>query len=82
MRYRLRTLMILLAVGPPLVAGSWFGAVRWHEWQRRETWEGVGGPGAIEIFQSTISCSFGEDDNTADRQPDGSSEDDSQPDLD
>jgi hypothetical protein len=24
MRYRLRTLMILLAVGPPLIAASWF----------------------------------------------------------
>ena len=25
MRYRLRTLMIMLAVGPPLLAGAWFG---------------------------------------------------------
>jgi hypothetical protein len=25
MRYRLRTLLILLAVGPPVVAGAWFG---------------------------------------------------------
>ena len=25
MRYRLRTLLIVLAMGPPLVAGAWFG---------------------------------------------------------
>jgi hypothetical protein len=25
MRYRLRTLLIVLALGPPLVAGAWFG---------------------------------------------------------
>ena len=27
MQYRLRTLLILLAIGPPLVAGVWFASV-------------------------------------------------------
>jgi len=31
MRYRLRTLLILLALGPPLLAGGWCG---WQEWNR------------------------------------------------
>jgi hypothetical protein len=30
MRYRLRTLLILLAVGPPLVAALWW---HYHAWQ-------------------------------------------------
>ena len=34
MRYRLRTLLILLAVGPPLVAGVWFGYLDYRERQR------------------------------------------------
>lgn len=29
MRYRLRTLLILLAILPPLLAGAWWG---WREW--------------------------------------------------
>lgn len=82
MRYRLRTLMILLAVGPPLVAGSWLGAVRWHEWQQRHTWEDVGGPGAIDFSHVSISCFFGEEGSAEDKIPDGLGEDDSQPDLD
>ena len=37
MRYRLRTLLILLAVLPPVLAGAWWG---WQEWrQPAPTWE-------------------------------------------
>jgi cytochrome c-type biogenesis protein CcmH/NrfG len=32
MRFRLRTLLIVLAVLPPLLAGAWWG---WREWQQR-----------------------------------------------
>ena len=32
MRYRLRTLLILLAILPPLLACAWWG---WSEWQAR-----------------------------------------------
>jgi hypothetical protein len=77
MRYRLRTLMVLLAVGPPLFAGSWCGAVRWQEWQQRETWEDVGGPGAIGVFQS-IGCFFDEEGNAEDTLLDGLRENESQ----
>ena len=31
MRYRLRTLLIALSLGPPLLAMAWFG---WNDWQR------------------------------------------------
>jgi hypothetical protein len=34
MRYRLRTLLILMAIGPPLVAGAWFGWMAYRENQR------------------------------------------------
>ena len=32
MQYRLRTLLILLAVLPPLLASAWWG---WRDWQER-----------------------------------------------
>jgi hypothetical protein len=32
MRYRLRTLLIVLAILPPLLWGAWLG---WREWQAR-----------------------------------------------
>jgi hypothetical protein len=36
MRYRLRTLLIVLALGPPVLAGMWWawssGRVRWSDW--------------------------------------------------
>ena len=70
--------MILLAVGPPLVAGSWFGVIRWHDWRQRDTWEDVGGPGAIEILQYSITCTFDDDGNTEDSLLDGLREGDSQ----
>jgi hypothetical protein len=33
MRCRLRTLLILLAVGPPVLAGAWFGCVAWADYR-------------------------------------------------
>jgi hypothetical protein len=45
MRYRLRTLLIVLALGPPLLAGVWVSystrreaARRYAEWERAERW--------------------------------------------
>ena len=34
MRYRLRTLMILMAVGTPMLASSWLGWLAYREHQR------------------------------------------------
>ena len=50
MRYRLRTLLILLAIGPPMLAiGYW----RWAEYRAAEEREIAGhfnGPGSRHIF--------------------------------
>ena len=35
MHYRLRTLLIVLALGPPVLAGVWWGYGKWQEEQRR-----------------------------------------------
>jgi hypothetical protein len=32
LRYKLRTLLILLAILPPLLAGAWWGWLEWREW--------------------------------------------------
>jgi hypothetical protein len=56
MRYRLRTLMILIAVGPPVLTGVWYGAQRYSESRRADVWEDVGGPGVIDA--SSISFSM------------------------
>ena len=32
MRYRLRTLLVLMAIGPPLLAGLWFYDGPWDFW--------------------------------------------------
>ena len=38
MRYRLRTLLIVLALGPVVLAGAWWGYGKWREEKdRRET---------------------------------------------
>jgi hypothetical protein len=34
MRYKLRTLLILLAVGPPMLAEVWVVKTGWRAWQR------------------------------------------------
>jgi hypothetical protein len=31
MRYRLRTLLIVLALGPPIIWAGWLGYGEWHE---------------------------------------------------
>jgi hypothetical protein len=36
MRYRLRTLLIVLALGPPSLAGWWISLDRYSQWKRRE----------------------------------------------
>ena len=36
MQYRLRTLLIVLALGPPLIAGGWWGWSEYREWRERE----------------------------------------------
>ena len=41
MRYRLRTLLILLALGPPLIAGAWW---TWRARQPRQS------PKRVELF--------------------------------
>jgi len=37
MRYRLRTLLIVLALGPPVLAAAWWGYGKWR--QSALTWE-------------------------------------------
>jgi len=40
MRYRLRTLLIVLALGPPVLAGAWLSYGKWRaELERREALE-------------------------------------------
>ncbi len=36
-RYKLCTLLIILALGPPLLAGAWWGWQRWRDSQRAES---------------------------------------------
>ena len=36
MQYRLRTLLILMALGPPMLAWSWFGWLDYREHQRSQ----------------------------------------------
>jgi hypothetical protein len=40
MRYRLRTLLILLAIGPPVLA--WFMAMAWVLYNRNDGWAFIG----------------------------------------
>jgi hypothetical protein len=61
MRFRLRTLMIVLALGPPMLAGTWVGVQRYRAWREVESWTAVGGPGPITIFEFQISCRFDAD---------------------
>jgi hypothetical protein len=57
MRYRLRTLLIVLALARPLLGGAWQYAARWQAWRARDSWDDVGGPGAIDSFNG-IMCSL------------------------
>ena len=36
MRYRLRTLLIVLALGPPVLAGAWLGWCKYEEHRREQ----------------------------------------------
>jgi hypothetical protein len=36
MRYSLRTLLILMAIGPPMLASAWFGWLAYREQQRKQ----------------------------------------------
>jgi len=72
MRYRLRTLMILLALGPPILAGVWWAWPKVVESPKKpgfddlialivatkfpDSWDDVGGPGAIDSFSCSIRC--------------------------
>jgi hypothetical protein len=38
MRYRLRTLLIVLALGPPVLAGGWMLYQDWQGRREREKW--------------------------------------------
>jgi hypothetical protein len=67
-RYKLRTLLILLAVGPPMLAGAWWIGQKEIERRRQrsfaelidliqktvrpDSWDDVGGPGDITSFGS------------------------------
>jgi hypothetical protein len=39
MRYRLRTLLIVLALGPPVLAVGWWGWERYSGWRERQRWQ-------------------------------------------
>ena len=39
MRYRLRTLLIVLAVLPPLIAAGWWGYAQWQTERQRQAAE-------------------------------------------
>ena len=38
LRYKLRTLLIMLAVLPPVLAGAYWGYGKWREAQEQELW--------------------------------------------
>jgi hypothetical protein len=49
MRYRLRTLLIVLALGPAVLAGAWFGWQRYLEYKRQREFDEL-----VELIQTTI----------------------------
>ena len=71
MRYRLRTLLILLAIGPPFLAGAWWARQEMIARKKRSdldnlirliqatvappSWEEVGGPGSVDQFSSNLT---------------------------
>ena len=63
LHYKLRTLLILLAVGPPMLAVGWYGIEKYRDSLRRDIWEDVGGPGMIDSFGGGIGLFVGEDGN-------------------
>ena len=67
-RYSLRTLLILLAIGPPLVAGTWLVGSRalanYRARRNAVVWEDVGGVVSIQ-FETEIRCYFNDDPESA-----------------
>lgn len=49
MQFRLRTLVILVAVLPPLLASAWWGWRRYEEYRRQREFDEL-----IELIQTTI----------------------------
>lgn len=64
MKYRLRTLLIVLAIGPPVLAGGWPVVERFWNSRRVETWEDVAGPGMIFSYDGPM-CNLKIDDPEA-----------------
>jgi hypothetical protein len=74
-RFKLRTLLILLAVGPPMLAGAWWTRQKFIERHRRREfeelvrliqptvepnpWDDVGGPGSVDEFTGNLSIIVG-----------------------
>ena len=74
-RYSLRTLLILLAIGPPMLAGAWWGYQREVERRRRTDfdrlieliekavkptpWDEVGGLESIDDFTDKLDIIVG-----------------------
>jgi hypothetical protein len=70
LHYRLRTLMILLALGPPALSGGWWARQKIIERHRQQqfdelirliqttskpdSWDDVGGPGALANFDGVM----------------------------
>ena len=67
LRYKLRTLLLLLTLGPPVLTGCWFAAARWQSQRDTIAWDDIGGPGKIVWFE--ISCTFTEDETVAEDEP-------------
>jgi len=71
MRYRLRTLLIMLAIGPPMLAGAWWTRQRILEHYPSDfdklidriqttirfesSWDDVGGPGQLNGLEESLS---------------------------
>jgi hypothetical protein len=71
MRYRLKTLLILAAVGPPLLAGAWFAAGAFSQMIAHTSWDQwrplayQGGSMAILIAGATLIVSLSHRSGTA-----------------
>jgi hypothetical protein len=65
-RYKLRTLLILLAVGPPMLAGVWFAREKAVERYRQWEFDQL-----VELIRTTIRPSTGDltDNTVADELP-------------
>ena len=72
MKYSLRSLMIVVLVLPPLLAGLWtIGSIAVAQMRLRhdDPWEDVGGPGSIAEFSTDIGCAMGQDENESPPEP-------------